>query len=123
MKITPVLKCKDMRESLSFYTSILGFRLKDPSAAQVSPVVDLVLGEAEIQLSVLKGDSVFGCAINILVDDIDNLFSTLVQIGLDTSNRETSPVHQGPLNQTWGMREFYVDDPNGNTFRFRQPIH
>lgn len=111
-----------MQESLSFYTKILGFQLKDPSEAQVSPVVDLVLGEAEIQLSVLRGDSVFGCAINILVDDVDRLFATLVQRGLDTSNKKTSPVHQGPVNQTWGMKEFYVDDPSGNTLRFRQPI-
>lgn len=29
-------------------------------------------------------------------------------------------VHEGPLNQTWGTREFYVDDPDGNTLRFMQ---
>ena len=27
-------------------------------------------------------------------------------------------VHEGPINQTWGTREFYVDDPDGNTLRF-----
>jgi hypothetical protein len=29
-------------------------------------------------------------------------------------------VHEGPLDQTWGTREFYVDDPDGNTIRFVQ---
>jgi hypothetical protein len=29
-------------------------------------------------------------------------------------------VHEGPIEQTWGTREFYVDDPDGNTLRFTQ---
>jgi len=29
-------------------------------------------------------------------------------------------VHQGPVDQTWGAREFYADDPSGNTVRFIQ---
>jgi hypothetical protein len=29
-------------------------------------------------------------------------------------------VHEGPVDQTWGTREFYVDDPDGNTLRFVQ---
>jgi hypothetical protein len=33
-----------------------------------------------------------------------------------------SPVHQGPLDQSWGIREFYVTDPNGNTLRFQELI-
>ena len=39
-----------------------------------------------------------------------------------TSNKKESPVHQEPLNQTWGMREFYVTDNDGNTLRFGKPI-
>ena len=59
---------------------------------------------------------------NLLVEDVDTLFKIYVQRGLDTSKKKESPVHQGPVNQTWGMREFYVNDPDGNTLRFRQPI-
>ena len=29
-------------------------------------------------------------------------------------------VHEGPIDQSWGTREFYVDDPDGNTLRFTQ---
>lgn len=29
-------------------------------------------------------------------------------------------VHEGPIDQTWSTREFYVDDPDGNTLRFTQ---
>jgi len=29
-------------------------------------------------------------------------------------------VHLGPVDQTWGTREFYVTDLEGNTLRFMQ---
>lgn len=118
MKITPVLKCKDMKASLSFYTSILDFELKEPDASLNDPVINLMNGEAEIQLSSLEGDSVYGCAINVRVDDVDKLFAKYLSRGLDISGKSHSPVHQGPLDQNWGMREFYVTDPDGNTLRF-----
>jgi hypothetical protein len=31
-------------------------------------------------------------------------------------------VHEGPIDQTWGTREFYVEDLDGNTLRFTQPL-
>lgn len=122
MHLIPILKCKNMQESLPFYTDILGFRLKEPGLGTESPVINLVNGGAEIQLSILAGDSEFGCDVNVIVDDVDALFATFVSRGLDRSAKPESPVHQGPVNQTWGMREFYVDDPNGNTLRFAAPI-
>jgi catechol 2,3-dioxygenase-like lactoylglutathione lyase family enzyme len=119
MKVIPVIKCKNMEESIFFYTQVLDFELKDPT--DESPVRDLVKGEAEIQLSILSGDGVYGTAVNVRVDNIDELFKKYVERGLDT-NKPGSPVHQGPLDQDWGMREFYADDPSGNTLRFGKPI-
>jgi hypothetical protein len=60
----------------------------------------------------------FGCAINIRVKDVDALFRTFVERGLDTTGHENSPVHCGPVNQTWGIRDFYATDSDGNTLRF-----
>lgn len=120
MKIIPIIKCRDMATSIAFYTRTLDFERKDPG--DTSDVIDLVNGDAELQLSTMSGDSVFGCAVNVRVDDVDALFRKYVARGLDTSGREQSPVHQGPLDQTWGMRELYVTDPDGNTLRFRAPI-
>jgi hypothetical protein len=31
-------------------------------------------------------------------------------------------VHEGPIDQSWGMREFYVTDEDGNTLRFGRPL-
>ena len=122
MKIIPIIKCRNMKESISFYTGILDFQLKDPGSTDEDWVVDLINGEAEIQLSILEGDGGFRMAVNVLVDDVDGLFKKYVERGLDTSNKEGSPVHQGPVDQSWGMREFYVTDSNGNTLRFGKPI-
>jgi len=34
-----------------------------------------------------------------------------------------SPVEEGPVSQTWGMREFYVRDPDGDTLRLAVQFH
>ena len=52
--------------------------------------------------------------------DVDALFAGFRARGLDPSGKPDSPVHQGPLDQTWGTREFYAEDPDGNVLRFTQ---
>jgi hypothetical protein len=54
-----------------------------------------------------------------MTEDIEALFQKSRSQGLVPRDRD-SPVHHGPVNQTWGTREFYVDDPDGNTLRFTQ---
>ena len=120
MKAIPIMRCRNMRESLLFYTRVLDFHIKYAGATADEPVVTIVNGNAEIQLSVTDG--VFGSPVNVRVDDIDKLFQKYIERGLKISGKPNSPVHQGPIDQTWGMREFYVDDPNGNTLRFGMPI-
>lgn len=118
MKMIPLFKCRNMVEALDFYTSTLDFRLKYADASADDLVVDLVNEDAELQLTVLESDNLFGSAVNVWVDDIDSLFNKYLERGLDTSHKKNSPVHQGPLNQTWGTREFYVTDNDGNTLRY-----
>lgn len=122
MKMIPIFRCSDMKKSIAFYTGILDFELKDSDASPEDWVVVLKQGEAELLLTSVEGDQKIGIAANVLVKDIDSLFEKYVKRGLDTSNKENSPVHQGPVNQSWGNREFYVTDPDGNTLRFVQPI-
>ena len=120
VKIVPVIKCRDLARSIAFYTGVLDFELEDPD--DTSPVINVLHGDAELQLSTMSGDGMFGCAINVHVDDVDGLFARYVARGLDPTRHAGSPVHQGPTDQTWGWREFYVTDPDGNTLRFRRPI-
>ena len=56
------------------------------------------------------------------VDDVDALFERFKQAGLEVPCKPESPVEEGPVDQTWGMREVYVRDPDGNTLRFGSSI-
>lgn len=120
MKLVPLLKCSDMSAALHFYTSVLDFHLKYPDDVETG-VADLVNVDIQIQLTVYERDSLYGSVVNIWVDDVDKLFKKYCSRGLDVSDKTESPVHQGPLDQTWGTREFYVTDSDGNTLRFIQP--
>jgi hypothetical protein len=111
-----------MKDAISFYTNILDFNLKEPGVSSDDWVVALVNGDAELMLTILDGDQKMGIAANVLVEDIDGLFEKYLQRGLDTSKKQDSPVHQGPINQSWGNREFYVTDADGNTLRFCSPL-
>ena len=122
MKMIPIFRCSNMKEAISFYTEILDFELKEPGASSVDWVVALINGDAELILTSLEGDQKIGIAANVLVEDIDSLFKKYTTRGLDQSHRKESPVHLGPYNQSWGNREFYITDADGNTLRFVQPI-
>lgn len=122
MKSIPIIKCRNLERSIEFYTKTLGFQFKDTTSQPSGPVVRLVRDTAELELSVLAGDSVFGAAVYLAVGNVDELFREFLLRGLDRPSNPDSPVHQAPLDQTWGMREFYVTDPDGNTLRFRTPI-
>jgi hypothetical protein len=72
--------------------------------------------------NVNRGDGAFGQAIAVLTDNVDALFHKFRERGLATPGNPHAPqmVHEGPIDQSWGTREFYVDDPDGNTLRFTQ---
>lgn len=120
MKMIPLFRVTHMRAAIHFYTRILDFKIKEPDATADDWVVLLENREAELMLTVLEGDQKIGIAANVVVSEIDNLFNHYRARGLDQSERHGSPVHQGPIDQTWGTREFYVTDSDGNTLRFIQ---
>ena len=124
MKIIPTLRCSNLKASLDFYVRILGFKISGITSSpdQNQHFCILTLEDQELHLSTHSGDGVFGTAVYVLVNEVDELFKSFVSRGLDISKKKNSPVHCGPVNQTWGMREFYVDDPDGNTLRFGKYI-
>jgi catechol 2,3-dioxygenase-like lactoylglutathione lyase family enzyme len=126
MAIVPLVHCSNMRAALAFYTEILDFvrvngddDLADPSFC--------TLGRdgSELCLSSHSGDGLSGQAVIIMVDDVDAEFRKFRQRGLQTPGNPDAPegVEAGPIDQTWGTREFYVQDPDGNSLRFTQELH
>ena len=75
-------------------------------------------GDCEIHLSSHSGDGKFGNTFYVFVEEVDNLFAKYLERGLVIQKEASSPVHHSSIHQSWGAREFYVDDPDGNTIRF-----
>jgi len=120
MRSVPVFRCSDLARSLAFYTEVLDFELRYPTYRELSlsnGVVDLIRDGACLQLSIHMGNGPFGSSVNLELDhadEVDALFARYTARGLDQSHRTASPVHLAPLDQTWGTREFYIADPDGN---------
>ena len=124
MSIAPFLKCSDIKSSLNFYTNLLDFNVVqapdlDPEAF-MSMYAYLKREESFIHLSQHAGDGVFGNVIYVQVNNIDKIYSAFLNMGLKI--QETSGITMEPVEQTWGMKEFYVADPDGNRIRFGQQI-
>jgi catechol 2,3-dioxygenase-like lactoylglutathione lyase family enzyme len=123
MAIIPTVRCTRMKASIAFYTTILDFEWVDGDDDQSDPSFSILMREGDsLILSSHRGDGAVGQAIVVQTDDVEALFRKFRTRGLRTPGNPDAPkeVHEGPINQSWGTREFYVKDPDGNTLRFTQ---
>ena len=119
MNIIPIIKCRNIKNSISFYIDILDFKLQSVWPESGDPSFSILeKSGCEIHLSSHSGDGVFGNAVYVFVEEVDNLFAKYLERGLIIQKEASSPVHHSPIDQSWGTREFYIDDPDGNTIRF-----
>jgi len=123
MAIIPTVRCRSMRAALAFYTGVLDFKRVDGDDTLDDPSFSVLVRDGHhVFLSSHRGDGTFGQAIAVLTDNVDALFRKFRMRGLQTPGNAEAPeaVHEGPIDQSWGTREFYVEDPDGNTLRFTQ---
>lgn len=112
----PVLHVSSIAAAEAFYCGLLGF------AKQFAYRVDdnrpdpcymgLQRDSAQIHVSSFSGDAVAGGVVYLIVDDIDELHRDLLARAV--------PIAMPPTDQTWGNREMYVKDADGNSVRFVQ---
>lgn len=124
MAIIPTVRCRRMQASIAFYTKVLDFECVEGDD-EGDPSFSVLMREgAPLFLSSHRGDGEYGQAIVVTTDDVDAVFRKFRARGLQTPGDPEAPrmVHEGPLDQSWGTREFYVDDPDGNTLRFTQGL-
>jgi catechol 2,3-dioxygenase-like lactoylglutathione lyase family enzyme len=121
MAIVPVLKCTAIDRSLTHYTGVLDFDLVGVWPGRADPAYALLIRQGEeLHLSTHAGDGVTGQSVLVLVEDVDAVYTAVTTRGHDASRRTESPLHQSPVDQTWGAREWAVDDPDGNKVVFVQ---
>lgn len=119
--LIPVLMVRDVPEAIAFFTSILDCRLAFATPPEAPFYAVLHRGSDEIHLNLAPDrQRVGGASFVIVCDDVDSLFASFVRRGLTVPSRAQSPVHEGPLDQSWGTREVHVDDPSGNTVIYQQ---
>jgi catechol 2,3-dioxygenase-like lactoylglutathione lyase family enzyme len=110
----PVLHISSIAASYEFYSQQLGFRLAfgaPPDGRLRDPVyMGFVRDGGIVHVSSHAGDGVAGSAVYFLVDDVDALHAEFV--------KRRVPIHLAPTDQTWGLREMYVLDPDKNSIRF-----
>jgi len=112
----PVLRGSSSASVLEFYVKALGFHNQFAYRADESKSDPCYMGfhrdNAWLHVSTFPGDGVYGCVVNLVVDNVDELFEELKARG--------THVDLEPTDQTWGNREMYVRDPDGNSIRFLQ---
>lgn len=122
MAIIPTVRCRSIKTSVTFYTRVLDFDCVEHAGDDDPSFSVLMRGGSLLILSSHRGDGAFGQAVVVVTDNVDAVFQRFRARGLKTPGNPDAPtaVHEGPIDQSWGTRELYVDDPDGNTLRFVQ---
>jgi len=109
----PVLHVSSSVAAERFYCDRLGFNQEfayRPFGGLDPCYMGLKRDGVELHVSSFPGDGVSGGVVFLLVEDVDALHLELVakevQIALE------------PTDQSWGNREMYVADADGNSLRF-----
>ena len=108
--VVPILYSRDVAAGVAYYTDILGFngtfRWGDPLS-----FAGIIRDSVEIFFSG-EGQGHPGTWIVIMVDNIDEYYDSIKSKGARTL--------RAPQTMEWGVREFLVEDPDGNIIRFGQ---
>ena len=124
MPIEPFIKSSNIKTSLEFYSDILDFNVvqaPDPNPEAFLSAYALLEREGSfLHISEHSGDGVFGNVLYIRVKNLDATYQAFLNNGLQIQDK--AGITMEPVTQTWGMKEFYVTDPDGNQIRFGQPI-
>jgi catechol 2,3-dioxygenase-like lactoylglutathione lyase family enzyme len=112
----PLLHVSNSAAAEDFYCNRLGFRREFAHRADDAKPDPCYMGVSRdgvwLHISSFSGDGISGGVANLIVDDVDALHAEFVAKGVQ--------IAVGPVDQTWGTREMYVKDADGNSIRFIQ---
>lgn len=114
----PVLHVSNAAQAEAFYCRQLGFRLdsamRPPGVAADPCYLSVERDGVWLHLSSFSGDGVAGAVVYIGVQRVDAVHAELRSRGV--------AIDSGPVDQSWGNREMYVRDGDGNCLRFIEPL-
>ena len=105
-RVVPDITSQRMNESRKFYTEFLGFDV----AMDLGWVLTFASpSNSTAQITVVQGTekTVPQPNISIEVEDVDAVHAKAVALGI--------PIVYPMTDETWGVRRFFVADPNGVT--------
>ena len=115
----PILPARSLDETIAFYARFgfaVGYRQDEPE-----PYAILGRGLVELHFfgfpDLRPQDSYAGCYLR--VSDVDRLHADWSALGLPAAG---IPRLTEVRNESWGMREFALVDPNGNLVRVGEQI-
>lgn len=118
LKALPLLHVSSSANAEAFYCGQLGFMLEStyrPHPPAPDPgFLSVVRDGVHLHLSSFADDGGFGGVVAFAVRDVDALYAEFQARGI--------PIALPPTDQTWGNREMYIRDPDGNALRFLQPL-
>lgn len=110
----PVLHVSSAATAEEFYCQGLGFTQQFAyrfDEKQSDPCyMGLTRDDVRLHVSSFSGDGVAGGVVFLVVRDLDELHQELRAKGVK--------IDMEPTDQSWGNREMYVHDPDGNSIRF-----
>jgi predicted enzyme related to lactoylglutathione lyase len=109
-RIKPNVRSDRFDESREFYRDVVGLQEQDG----LDWILFFGTDRREVQLSVMSLDIKAGVHpdISIEVDDVDVVFERAVKAGADIVYPLT--------DEDWGLRRFFVRDPNGTVINVTQ---
>ena len=109
-RIKPNIRSDRFDESRAFYTEVVGLE----EQGGLDWILFFGTDHREVQLSVMSLDIKAGVHpdVSIEVDDVDAVFGRAVEAGADIIYPLT--------DEEWGLRRFFVRDPNGTVINVTQ---
>jgi uncharacterized glyoxalase superfamily protein PhnB len=112
--LIPILHVSNAAAAVEFYCNRLGFSQQFAYRFDDSKPDPCYMGltrdEVRLHISSFSGDGASGGAVFLVVEDVDALHLELKAKGVT--------IDLEPTDQSWGNREMYVSDPDGNSIRF-----
>lgn len=113
-RMAPCIAVRNIEESVSFYTSMLGMQKTFENGNPVGFVI-MKKDRAELHLSLCrdKKPQIHNVA-HLKVSDAKALFDHLSKSGVR--------IIKGLRDQQYGLRDFVISDPDGNRIDIGQPL-